>query len=86
LGLVDRSCETPKVVEQEKNPVTPGFEGVQPVLKAWERVNLPEKFEMGTSHTVAVFRDNLDADRLEQVGKKKTNNDGARGKWARRKR
>ncbi len=31
-------------------------------------VNLPEKFEMGTSHTVAVFRDNLDADRLEQVG------------------
>ena len=38
------------------------------MLKAWERVNLPEKFEMGTGHTIAVFRDNLDADRPEQVG------------------
>jgi hypothetical protein len=68
LILVDRGRQTAKVVEQEKNPVAPGVERVLPVLKAWERVNLPEKFEMGTGYTVVIFRDNLHANRPEQVG------------------
>jgi hypothetical protein len=37
------------------------------VLKAWERVNLPEKFEVGAGDAVTVFRDNLDADCLKEV-------------------
>jgi hypothetical protein len=68
LILVDRGRQAAKVVEQEKNPVAPGVERVLPVLKAWERVNLPEKFEMGTGYTVVIFRDNLHANRPEQVG------------------
>jgi len=68
LVLVDGGRKTAKVVEQEKNPVTPGFEGVQPVLKAWERLDLPEKFEMGTSNAIGVFGDDFDAYSSEQIG------------------
>jgi len=68
LVLVDRSRKTDKVVEQEKNPVTPGFERIQPVLKAWERLNLPEKLEEGPGNAVRILWDDLDADRPKQVG------------------
>ncbi len=68
LVLVDRVRKTAKVVEQKKNPVTPGFEGVQPVLKAWERLNLPEKFEMSAGDAICVLWNYLDADCPKQVG------------------
>ena len=53
--MVDRGCEAAKVVEEQKNPVDPGLKRVQSVLKAWKGLDLPEEFEMGTCHTVAVF-------------------------------
>jgi hypothetical protein len=34
VWLVDWGRKTVKVVEQEENPVTPGFEGVHPVMKS----------------------------------------------------
>lgn len=70
LILVDRSRETAKVVEQEENPVTPGLERVQPVLKARERLELSEEFEMRACDAVGIFRDNFDADCPEQIGPK----------------
>ena len=70
--LVDRSRETAKVVEQEENPVTPGLERVQPVLKARERLELSEEFEMRACDAVGIFRNNFDADCPEQIGPKGT--------------
>ncbi len=67
LVLVDGSRKTAKVVEQEKNPVSPGFERVQPVLKVWERLNLPEKLEEVPGNAVRILWDDLDADRPKQV-------------------
>ena len=68
LVLVDRIRKTAEVVEQEKNPVTPDFERVQPVLEAWKRLNLPEKLEVGPSYTVCVLWDDFDDYRPKQVG------------------
>ena len=68
LVVVSRGCEAAEVVEEQKNPVDPGLKRVQSVLKAWKGLDLPEEFEMGACDTVAVFRDNFDADRPEQVG------------------
>ena len=68
LILVDRSRQAAKVVEQEKNPVAPGFERVQPVLKTWERLDLPEEFEVCPGNAVGIFGDNLDTNGPEQVG------------------
>ncbi len=41
LVVVDRGRETAEVVEQQKNPVTPGLKRVQSVLKAWKCLDLP---------------------------------------------
>ena len=38
------------------------------MLKAWKGLDLPEEFEVGACHAVAVFRDNFNANRPEQVG------------------
>ena len=70
LVLVDRIRKTAEVVEQEKNPVTPDFERVQPVLEAWKRLNLPEKLEVCARDAVCVFWNYFDADRPEQIGPK----------------
>ena len=68
LILVDGSRETGKVVEQKENPVAPGLKRVQPVMKVRKRLDLPEKFEMGTSNAIGVFGDDFDADSSEQIG------------------
>jgi len=67
LILVDRSRETAKVVEQKENPVTPGLKRVQPVLKARERLDLSEEFEMRACDAVGVFGNDFDADCPEQI-------------------
>ena len=68
LVLVDRSRKTAEVVEQEKNPVTPGFERVQPVLEAWKRLDLPEKLEVCPCDTICILWNNLNTYRPKQVG------------------
>jgi hypothetical protein len=68
LVLVDRSRKTAKIVEQEKNPVAPGFERVQPVMEAWKRLYLTEKLEVCPCDTICIVWNNLNAYRPKQVG------------------
>ena len=68
LVVVDRGREAAEVVEQQKNPVTPGLKRVQSVLKAWKGLDLPEEFEVCPSDAIGIFGDDLDANGPEQVG------------------